>query len=689
MLTPITDEALTREAYARLPIWRDGCREAHDRARECRAVLRLRDPLQDAGRRRDKPTLQLQTLRSTFNNCVADQLDNLPEAILLPQTPNLQPVAEDLTALVRHILSQNDFDGYYRRRVEDCFCSGAAVTQILWDPDMDGGRGNVALIRWPLEAFLWDPAAEDIQEARALYKVSRHPMSWFQAHYPEKYPLISADDTALGLFPLGENGPRGGDEDRAVLLEYWYRRYDADSRQFTISAAYFAGGTLLARFDDVYDHGLYPFVVDVYSPIEGSPAGDSLISELAPMMRYINRYADYIDMNLRMASKGRLLVDRGAGLDQKALCDWESDIIEGDRIDPGAVKWLQTVPFSGAAMQQMLQLESDLKQDSGQNQFSRGETVGGVTAASAISALQEAGGKVARMRTAMLNRGFAAMVEQLLWLIAQYYEPGRVMCLTGREGARMVDVSPCRLFASPWEDNRAACVSSLHPSDSFREDSRGADVSSRQLSDSSRKGSYGADVSSRQLSNSSRKGSHGADVSPYHLSDLSREGSGPRERQPDEPASFKRGRPRIAPPGYVVQVQIQRRNPLRQQAQNELLLQAYQMAAQAGAYFPLTTLFELLQTDGKEKILPALRQAEEIPRLLAKAHAENEDLRGMCQRASQLMKEDSAGQDELMELVAKLLREKEQLTRENQTLQATEEDRRREENGDEPRKGEK
>jgi hypothetical protein len=57
-------------------------------------------------------------------------------------------------------------------------------------------------------------------------------------------------------------------------------------------------------------------------------------------------------------------------------------------------------------------------------------------------------------------------------------------------------------------------------------------------------------------------------------------------------------------------VQIQRRNPLRQQAQNELFMQAYNMSAQSGQYFPLSVLFELLHVDGKERILPVLWQNE-------------------------------------------------------------------------------
>lgn len=565
------ERTLRDEAYGRLRIWRDGCREIHDRAREARSILLLQDPRQDAqtaSRRKDKRTLQLQTLKSTFNNCVADQMDNMPEALMLPERVGLEDVAEDLTDVVRYVLARNDFEALHRRRVEDCFATGTAVTQVAWDGDMDGGRGNIALIRWPIEAFLWDPASENLQDSRAVFKVSWHPMSWFQQHYPDQVAEIGSDESeysGLGMAGAQEQ-IRPADEDRAMLIEYWYRLYDARQRRYTINVAYLAGGALLSNTLNVYRHGLYPFVLDVYTPIEGLPVGDGLVQELAPMMRYVNRYASYIDMNLRMASKGRLLIDRNAGIDKEALMDWENDVVEGDRIDPSALQWLQTQPFTGMATRQMMQLQADIKQDSGQNQFARGETVGGVTAASAISALQEAGGKITRLRTQGLNQGFRELVTQVMWLISQFYDRRRVFFITGRQGEkrREINASPERLFGK------------------------------------------------------------------------------------DSSAGF------FPAPPYTVQVQVQRRNPLRQQAQNELVLQAYEMSAQAGQYFPLSTLFELLQVEGKERILPVLRQNESLP-------AENAELREMCREADGMMNRQRHNVQQQQALVEQLLAERAEL----------------------------
>lgn len=530
--------ALVKEAYERLSLWRDACKEVHDRARESRAILALQDPLQDPPTATVK-TLQLQTLKSTFTNCVADQMDNMPEALMLPERPDLSQTAEDLTDVTRWVLAHNAYESLHRKRVEDCFCTGTAVTQIAWDPDMDHGEGNVAVLRWPIEAFLWDPSAELLQDARALFKVSWHPMSWFEQHYPDVYPYIGAEPGEYQGVGVPEAvDDYQADEEKAMLVEYWYRMYDAKTRKYVVSVAYLAGGALLELAERVYAHGLYPFVVDVFTPIEGLPVGDGMIQELASMMRYINRYAAYIDMNLRMSSKGRLLVDRSAGIDKDALTDWNKDVIEGNRVDPSALQWLQTAPFTGMVTGQMLQLQTDLKQDSGQNQFTRGETAGGVTAASAISALQEAGGKITRLRTHVLNQGFRGIVDQVMWLISQFYNKTRVLYITGRQ------------------------------------DQEGREVV----------------LDAERLYGSAQRGKS------------------------------------LPPPPYTVQVQVQRRNPLRVQAQNELFMQAYSMAAQSQQYFPLSVLFELLQVDGKEKIMPVLKQNEQVQQQMQEMAAQIQQL---------------------------------------------------------------
>lgn len=534
------DMHLVAEAYDRLQNWEQDCRPYHMNAEKCRKVYRLDDPEQDPPNTPPlERTIQLQTLKSTINNCVADQMDNTPEALMLPERPEVEPIASEMTDVVRFILDTNNYESYHRRRVEDFFITGTAVTQIAWDADMDNGEGNVSMLRVPVENMVWDPEAEDIQDARAIIKVSWHPLSWFAEHYPDKAMYINDErnqHSQVGM-PESAQSLTSPQEGRALLIEYWYRRYK--NGKYTINAAFLAGGALLDKYEDVYAHGKYPFVFDAFTQIPGQPVGEGMVYELTPMMRYINRYAHYIDENLRYSCKNRMLVRKGAEIDLKQLSDWNQNLVEGEQIDDDSVRWFDTKPLTGMVNTQMLQFQNDMKMDSGQNQFSRGETSGGVTAATAISALQEAGGKITRMRTAILSAGLKKVVEQILWLVAQFYTEDRERLIIGED-----------------QERRTIHLNADH-----------------------------------------LMGQH-----------------------------KKKGDGLLPAPPYVVQIQIQRRNPLRVAAQNDLMIQAYTMAAQAGQNFPLSTLFELLVVDGKDRVLPKIREMEEQTQMLQQLQMQAQQL---------------------------------------------------------------
>ncbi len=545
MQQPLSEEQqeLVHEVYGRLRVFWQGCREMHTRARESRLIYMCQDPRQDEKGVRGR-TIQLQTLKSTINNSIADQMDNMPEAMLLPETPELQEVADDATDAVRYVMQANDYPAVHRRLTEDFYVTGTSLVQVTWDKTMDYGKGNVALIRWPIDAFLWDPQCEDLQDSRAVFKLCWKPRSWFAAHYPEQAPFVGAEEYEDGMAERLSQADydRAADEDRALMIEYWYRLFDADAGRYTINVAYCAGGALLDEQHDVYAHGLYPFVMATYNHIDGMPAGDGMAQELAPMMRYINRYHRYVDMNLKMSSKARMLTKRNANINRADLVDWSKDVIEGDQINEDSIRWLQHAPLNGMIVQMMLQMQTDMKQDSGQSEFARGETAGSVSAASAISMLQEAGSKITRLRTKDLNDAYKKVVEQVLWLMAEFYDDKRKMLITGATGEqREVAMGAKYLFGH-----------------------------------------------STRL-----KGA-------------------------------------IQPPPYAVQVNVYRSNPANVTAQNELFIKAYSMAAEAQQSFPLSALFGMLNVDGKDRILPILREIE----------AQNSQMKQLAQQNEQLAQQN-------------------------------------------------
>ena len=542
------DKELLETIYNRLEIFQQQNQPYHEAAKNARAILHMQDPEQD-GPNKEKKTLQLQTLKSTLNNVIADQMLSMPEAKTLPETPEMQEASDDIQDLVHYVVySANDYEQTHYRLCEDFYGPGTMVCQTTWDEEMNYGKGDIAIIRWPIEALIWDPTAENIQDCRAVMKVSWHPLSWFRSHYPDEGRYVGSEKGSydnIGKSEAQANADGYGDEDRALLIEYWWREYNAKTKRYTINVAYAAGNALLYVEKDVYNHGLYPFSILQHDTIEGCLAGEGLVTELAPMMRYINRYAAYIDMNLRMSSKGRLLIRKGSGIDTEKLADWENDIVEGDNITPDNLMWLQNTPFNSMINQMMLQLQTDLKQDSGANQFTRGETTGGIVSGKAINSLIQAGGKISSMRTEQIKYFFKDIVEQIIWLMSQFYDDKRTMMITGRTGdRRLIEIDTEKLFG-------------------------------------------------------------------------------------------KKSKNAVNPPPYTVQIEISSRDPQRIANQNQMFMEAYTMSAQAQQFFPLSSLLQMLDLDGKDRLLPVVKRNETYQQQMEQMQAQIEQMGQALEQAGQ------------------------------------------------------
>lgn len=545
---PLTEdqEKLRDLIYERLDIFQESNSAFHSEAMECRQILHMKDPGQDDPEtieQNGKETLQLQSLKSTVNNVVADQMLSMPEAKLLPETLDLEEAADDLQDLVHHVVyCVNNFEQVHYRRCEDFYGTGTSVLQVAWDPDMAYGKGDIAIIRWPIESFLWDPTVDNIQECRAVMKVSWHPLSWFIDHFPENGKYVGSDDgenSDVGKTEGQQDTDHPSDEERARLIEYWWRSYDPKKRRYKINVAYAAGNALLDVQEDVYLHGMYPFVIDIHDSQEGSLPGLGLVRELVTMMRYINRYAAYADMNARMSSKSRLLTNEQSGIDMDAFTDWKKDVIKGKRIIQGEDwAWLQSPPFNRTIIELMTMMQSDLKADSGANQFTRGETTGGIVSGKAINSLIQAGGKIASMRTEQLKYGFKQLVEQILWLIYQFYDDGRVIMITGNNGKRELNYKAEEYFGI--------------------------------------KGKF------------------------------------------------------TAPP-YSVQIEISSRDPQRIANQNQMFMEAYQMAAQTPYPIKLSSLIKIVNIDGKDRILPLIEEDEKYGEMMQQMQQQLEQMQAQME----------------------------------------------------------
>lgn len=428
---PDAEQDFVRRAEALFEQCERGVRPYHEKCRSNERYWRAQH-WKEKKRAPGEPQPVTPVLFSTIENMLADIMDSYPEPVVLGEGPQDDVQAAAMDALVRYILKRRHYRRTYREKCRMALKYGASVQEVFWDNSLYGGLGDVNIRAWDITQFVWDPKAATLQQGRACFKIKRHTPDYFERHYPDKAGRIRETLARQSMDEDTEQAP-------IRLIEYWYKKNGG------VHMAKIAGGVLLERSEDtrpqgMYAHGQYPFVMEALYPLQGQPTGLGLIDLYQDLQKYADRLDQIILKNALMSSKVKLLVSRGADLDEAALLDGEREVVRGARVDEGAVRWFQSAPLSHYILTHQQQKLAAIREESGQNQFNRGEGGRGVTAASAILALQEAGSKRSRMLIEQLYDGFEETVRLMLRLIGENYTEARRIRVTERGVDEVLEV---------------------------------------------------------------------------------------------------------------------------------------------------------------------------------------------------------------------------------------------------------
>ncbi len=362
---------------------------------------------------RNEPRPVTPILQSTIENIKSELMDRVPEAVILPESPADADVARVIEAIIRQ---NHDADGYvkeYRKLVHDLLVGGYCVQEVGYDSTLNGGLGGAFIRNVDARGILFDPLATDLQESRAVFKISLKTREYLLSHFPKAAPFLTAD--AFGTpDAVQDEFLRGERSDAMLFIEYWWREYDADTDQSCVHMAQIAGNQVLSDSRDVnpdgyYEHGLYPFIITPLFVRKGSCLGLGLVDMFETQQRYADKLDQIVLKNALMASHNKLLVTEASGFDVDDLRDWSKEVHRGESL--GGVTWFSTPPLPAYIIGYIGNIREGIKQESGANDFSRGMPEGGVTAATAISALQEMSNKRARMIARSLHESFRDAVR--------------------------------------------------------------------------------------------------------------------------------------------------------------------------------------------------------------------------------------------------------------------------------------
>ena len=375
-------------------------------------------------------------------NCIlskhADAMDSYPEPTVLPREPGDRKEAEVLTRVLPVILKNNRFKKAYSQAWWNKLKSGCAVYGVFWDGGKLHGLGDIDIRSMDVLNLFWEPGVQSIQESEHFFSTELTPNRRLEEQYPELAGKLGRSGGQVSRYLYDDKV----DTSEQSLVVDWYYHTVEQGRRVLQYCKFVGENVLYATENDPemagkgwYDHGQYPFVFDVLFPEEGTPCGYGYVDLCKSAQKQIDLMNQAILKNTLASATPRFFVRSDGAVNENEYADWTRPFVHtngnlgADSIAPIRVPTLDSVYV--AILNNKI---AEMKETAGNRDVMGGGTAGGVTAATAIAALQEAGGKLSRN---MIDDGYEAFAEVLtlcIELVRQFYDMPRQFRLLGKKG---------------------------------------------------------------------------------------------------------------------------------------------------------------------------------------------------------------------------------------------------------------
>lgn len=404
-------------------------------------TLNLDKKTKDA-RKRQMPTSAW--LFNSIANKHADAMDNFPGINVLPRARDDEAAARELSVVIPAILDANNYEQIYSDTWWYKLKQGTGVKGVFWDSNKQNGLGDVTIKKLDLLNLFWEPGITDIQQSRNFFSVELRSNDLLREEYPDIQ--ISGNGTInIDKYILDD---AVNTKNKSVVVDWYYKKAyvikDANGDEYTKTLLHYCKFVndyiIYASENDeacadtgFYAHGKYPFIFDPLYPIEGTPVGFGCIDLMKSSQYCIDKLDEAMLENALVSSRKRFFVRTDGSVNEDEFLDLSKPIVHSDgNLGEDSIREIQYRPLSGIYYNIKQGKVEELKETSGNRDFSQGATASGVTAASAISALQEAGSKLSRD---MLKASYRAFVDEcylIIELLRQFYDEPRVFRITGK-----------------------------------------------------------------------------------------------------------------------------------------------------------------------------------------------------------------------------------------------------------------
>lgn len=327
-----------------------------------------------------------------------------------------------------------------RRAVFWTSTTGNGFIKSWWDEDtVDELSNQLGDIRYapvtPFHLFVPDLKEEDIEFQPFIMEASMRNVEQLSQQFGKDLQLESSakagimEESFLNVLQVDKSQK----EKEVMVLECWIK--PGTTKILPAGGMYtIAGNEVIGEYINgwPYGHGRYPYAHVPHIP-SGKFYRDSIINDLMPLQKEYNRTrGQIIEAKNRMA-KPQLAAELGSIDPSKVTTEPGQIILYRPGFQAPVPIPLQELP--SYVIQEVERIKQDMDEISGQHEVSRGQTPPGVTAATAISYLQEQDDSILSHTYDGIEEALEKVAFLTLNYVHQYWDTPRMVKVTGEDGS--------------------------------------------------------------------------------------------------------------------------------------------------------------------------------------------------------------------------------------------------------------
>ena len=390
-------------------------------------------------------------LWSCIQSRYSDAMDSYPTCNFQPRQQDDKAEALKLSSIVPVILEQNRYEDVYSDIVWYTLKHGGSIQGVFWDGSKHNGLGDIAIKKIDFINLFWEPGITDIQESQNVFNTELVANNILEQRYPECVGRLGGKNVTLAKYLYDDNVDTS---ETSVVIDWYYHTY-VNGKKTLQYVKYVNDIVLYATENEIqapekvtvdpktgipltvplgesiakkglYDHGLYPFVPMALYPIEGSICGYGLTDIGRDTQLQIDQLNKAITDNAIEGATPRYFIRDDGTINKDEYEDRSKKLIrvEGN-IGEENIRPIDSKRLDSTHINFLNQKIEELKFVTSNQDVNNGATTSGVTAASAIAALQETAGKNARSSNKTFHRAFRDVCYQIVELIRQFYDMPR------------------------------------------------------------------------------------------------------------------------------------------------------------------------------------------------------------------------------------------------------------------------